>query len=87
MICDEGTGGLNFLVGVIFNRRGKFKLFGLQGDSPPQFFFLVEHAGLPIRKTLRRVLDLLTVMISKRVSESISFQINEFTASLKMKKR
>ena len=87
MICDEGTGGLNFLVGVIFNRRGKFKLFGLQGDSPPQFFFLVGHTGLPIRKTLRRVLDLLTVMISKRVSESIFFPINEFTASLKMKKR
>ena len=75
-----------FLVGVIFNRRGKFKLFGLQGDSP-QFFLLVGHPGLPIRKTLRMVLDLLNVMILKRVSESIFFQINEFTASLKIKKR
>ena len=50
------------------NRREKFKLFGLQGDP-----------DLPITKTLRRVPDLLTVMILKRVSESIFFQINKFT--------
>ena len=79
MTCDQGTGGANFLVGVIFSRSGKFKLFDLQGDFP-QFFFLVGHSGLPIRKTLRRVLDLLTVVILKRVSESIFFQINIFTA-------
>ena len=70
---------------VIFNRRGKFRLFGMQGDSP-QLFFLVEHPDLPIRKTLRRVLDLLTVMILKRLSESIFFQINKFTANLKIKR-
>ena len=38
------------------------------------------HPDLPIKKTLRRVLDLLTVMIFKRVSESIIFQINIFRA-------
>ena len=26
----EGQGGLNYLVGVILNRRGKFKILGLQ---------------------------------------------------------
>ena len=45
------------------------------------------HPGLSIRKTLRRVLDLLTVMVLKRVSESIFIQINEVAASLKIKKR
>ena len=36
-VFDQGTGGLNFLVRVISNRMGKFKLFGLQGDhaTPP----------------------------------------------------
>ena len=41
---------------------------------------LVRYPDLPIRKTLRRVLDSLTIMILKRVSESIFFQINKFTA-------
>ena len=42
-----------------------------------------------MRETPRRVLDLLTVMILKRVSESIFFiQINKFTAcKFKDKKR
>ena len=64
------------MVGVIFNRSEKFKRFGLQGDSPPQkkFFFLAGHPDLPKGKTLRKVLDQLTVMILKRVSENISFQ-------------
>ena len=75
-----------FWLGVIFNRRGKPKFFWLAGRLP-QFFFLVGHAGLPMRKTLRRILDLLNVIILKRVSESIFFQINEFIASLKIKKR
>ena len=29
----RGTAGLNFLVGVISNRREKFKLLGLQGNT------------------------------------------------------
>ena len=50
---------------VIFlsNRRGKFKLLDLQGDSPPpQFPRLLGYPDLPMRKTLR-VVGLLTVMI------------------------
>ena len=39
----------------------------------------MRHPNLPIRNTLRRVLDVLTIMILKRVSESISFQSNKFT--------
>ena len=73
VICDQGDS--IFLVGVISNRRGKFKLFGFQGD-PPKFPPLVGHPDLPIRKTLRRVLEALTVMILKRVNESIFFQVN-----------
>ena len=38
------------------------------------------HLHLPIRKTPKRVLDPLTIMILKRVSESIFFQINKITA-------
>ena len=69
----------NFLVGVISSRRGKFKLLDLQGD-PPQFLPLVRHPDLPIRKTLRRVLGLLTIITLKRVRESIFFQSSKFTA-------
>ena len=53
-------------------RRGKFKLLGLQGDSPPpQFPGLVGHPDLPMRKILR-VVGLLTVMVF--------FQTKKFTA-------
>ena len=43
---------------------------------PPKSPSLVGHPDLPIRKNLRKMLDLLTVMILKRVSESIFFQIH-----------
>ena len=33
MECNQGTGGLNFLVRVISNRREKVEHFGLLGDS------------------------------------------------------
>ena len=74
------TGWLNFLVGVISNRRGKSKFLGLQGHPLPQPPPLVGHRNLPIRKTLRRVLGLLSVIILKRGNESIFFQSNKFTA-------
>ena len=45
----------------------------------PQFLPIVRHLGFPIRKTLRRVLDLLTVMILKIMSWSIFFQSNKIT--------
>ena len=57
-------------VKIVSNRRGKFKLLGLQGDPPPQFPCFVGHADPPIIKTLR-VVGLLTVMIffqSKKIT-------------------
>ena len=78
----EGQGDSKFWWEVISNRRGSFKLMDLQGERPnplPQFPPLVGHPDLLIRKTLRRVLGLLTAMILKRVSESIYFQSNKFT--------
>ena len=80
-VIRRGTGERDFLVGVISNRREKFKLFCLQDDRPPpQYRPLVEHLDLLIRKTLMRVVGLLTVMIFKRVSESIFFQSEILTA-------
>ena len=77
-----------FFAGGDFQRKGKLQTFWLTGRLPHlSFFFLVGHPDLPIRKTLRRVLDLLPVMILKRVSESIFFEINKLTVSLKRKNR
>ena len=49
---------------VIFlsNRRGKFKLLGLQRNPPPQFPRLAGHPDLPMRKILK-VVGLFAVMI------------------------
>ena len=76
------TRGLNFLVGVISNRRGEFRLLVLQVDPPPSPIILpfLWYPNLPITKSLRIVLILFTVMILKKVSESILFQSNKFTA-------
>ena len=78
-----GTGGLKVLMGGDIQQKGKLQTYGLAGRLPPpptQFPPLVGHPDIPIiRKTLRRVLDLFTAMILKRVSESICFQSNEFT--------
>ena len=54
--------GISQYMIFLSNRRGKFKLLGLQGDPPPQFPRLVGHPDLPMRKTLR-VVGLFTVMI------------------------
>ena len=66
-----------FLVGVIFKRRVKLKLLGLQVNLP--ILSLVENPNLPIRKT-QKFLGLLTIIILKRMSESIFFQSTKFTA-------
>ena len=64
----------------IFNRRAKVKLLDLQGElSLPQFLLLMEHLDFLIRKSLRMVLSMLTVMILKQVSETIFFQSNKST--------
>ena len=53
-----------------------FSFFGPTewGDLPTQFPPSVGHLDLHTRKTLRSVLGLLTVMVLKKVSESILFQ-------------
>ena len=80
VIIGNGTGTQFFVgAGVLTNRRGKFKFLGLQGDLP-QLPPLVGHSNLPIRETLKRVLVLLTLIVLKRVSESIFFESNKFTA-------
>ena len=70
--------GLNFLSGGDIKQKGKVQTFWLAG-GPPKFSPLVGHPDLSIRKTLRRVIDLLTVMVLKKMSEIIFFQINIFT--------
>ena len=47
---------------IFIQQKGKFKLLGLQGDSPPQFPHLMGHPDLSMRKTLK-VVGLLTVMV------------------------
>ena len=69
-VIRGGTGTSNFLCGKISNRKGKFKLLGLQVD-PLQFPPLVGHSDLPIRKTVMRLLGLFTVMTLKTVIESV----------------
>ena len=46
----------------------------------PQLSPLVEHPDFPIRKNLIRVVGLLSVMILKRVGDTIFFQSERFTA-------
>ena len=69
----SGDRGTQFLVGVISNRKGKFKLVDLLEVLLFKFPPFVEHPDLPMRDPLRRVLLLLTVMTLKRVSESVFF--------------
>ena len=68
----RGEIGAQFFVWGDIQQKWKVQIFGLAGRRP-QFPPLVEHPDLPIRKTLRRVLGLFTVMILKIVSGSISF--------------
>ena len=76
-----GTRGLNFLVERVSNRREEFKPFWLvRGSSSTEFPHLVGEPNLPIKKTLSMVLGLLTVIILKRVSGSVFFPRDRFTA-------
>ena len=65
MLCDQGKDrGTQFFGGGNI-QQSKVQTFGLAGRPLPQFPLLVAHPYLPIRKTLRRVLSLLIVMILK----------------------
>ena len=87
LVCDQDRdNGKSIVGGVIYSKSRKFKHLGLQ--RAPQFSPLVKHHNLPIRKILRRVLGLLTVMISKRVNMSIFLQSKKLGAcKVKVRKR
>ena len=68
----SGIIGAQFFGGNDIQQKGKVQTLGLAG-TPPNSPPLVRHPDLPIRKTLRRVLVLLTVMILKRVSERVFY--------------
>ena len=72
------TGELKFLVWMS-STEGESSNFWACRETP-QFPPLVGHPNLTTRKTLRRVLGLLTVMILKGMSESIFYQSNKFRA-------
>ena len=79
MICDrERDRGAQFFDGSDIQQNGNSNFWACS-ETPP-ILSLSEHPNLPIRKTLRRVLGLLTIIILKRVSESIFFQSNKFAA-------
>ena len=69
---DKGRYGGTFSVGLISNRSKRFRFLDMSGELPPIM------RNLPIKKTLRNELGLVTVMILKRVNESIFFQNNKF---------
>ena len=75
----SGDRGTKFFSGGDIQQKRKVQTFWLAG-RPLKFPPLVGHPDLPIKKTLRRMLDPLTVTLLKKVSESIFFQINKFTA-------
>ena len=70
-----------------YSTEGKVHTFWLAGRLPPLILLLSGTFWSPHKKNLRRVLDLLTGMILKRVYESIFSEINKITPSLKIKKR
>ena len=79
--------GINFFGSDVPNRRRNFNHFSLQGGglpTPTQSPPLVVHHDLPMRKNLTRVLGLDTVIILKRVIESIFFQSKK-SAAFKIK--
>ena len=76
--CDQGTGDSVFWLGW-YPTEGESSNF-LACWETPKFRPLVGHPDLPFRTPLRRVLDLLTLMILKRVSES--FLSNQYIYSM-----
>ena len=73
---------MNFLVWRDIQKKREVQKFGVRGQSPPSLVPL----DYPLGKTLRSVLSLLTVMILKRVSESIFFKNIKFLQHVRLKK-
>ena len=62
---------------IFIQKRGKFKLLDLKGDTlPSQFLRLVGYPDLPMRKTLR-VVALLTVMIFFQSKKIRAYKIKD----------
>ena len=79
MVCNQRRDRGNHLFGEgDIQQKRKGQTFGLAGRPilPP----LVGLPNLPIKKTMRGVIGLLTVIILKSVSEKIIFQSNKFAA-------
>ena len=65
------------------DRRGKFKILGLQGDSPPSNFpCLVGHCDLHMRKTLRVIGPLTAFFQNKKITACKVKDEKEETISL-----
>ena len=80
MVCEkERDGRTRFFGRENIQQKGKVQPFSLAVSSL-YFLPLVGHPDLLIRKILMRVVGLLTMMIMKRISESIFFQSKRFKA-------
>ena len=75
----KGQRESKFLWGVISTEEESSNLWNCR-ETSAQFHPLVGHLDFPIKKILRTVLGLFTVMIWKRLSDSIYFRSNKFTA-------
>ena len=65
----------------------RVQTFGFAGRPLPLLPLIVGHPKLPIRKTLMRVVGLLTVTVLKRVIESVFFRRKDLQyVKLKIKK-
>ena len=80
MVCDQGReGGTQVFGEAGYPTEGGSSNFWICRLNP-QVPSLVRHPVLLIKKTLRRVLGLVTKTILKRVSKNIFFQSNKLTA-------
>ena len=68
------------MVGSNIQEKGEVKNFGHKWEEPSPVPPLVANPDLPIKNTLSGVLDLITVIILKRMREIIFFQCNKVIA-------
>ena len=77
VVFSQGT---KVRLGVISNRKEKFRLLVLQCHPLPQFPLVLRHPNLFIRKILKSTWSAYTVIILKRANESIFFKSYSLTA-------